>query len=147
MFVITEIFLVMKINYGHSNRSVEIKDGIKNRYLLYRFLIVINLLNAVLNLLNGLKNGFGIVNLLWIMLAIVFTYLFFLYFYKKSTLEIIPIDQIIDFKERSIFGMKMYYIILNDGKHRDLIGIKTQSNFQELKHRISQMQFDQINTN
>lgn len=93
-----------------------------------------------MNLFNGIKYGFGTINFIWIFLGTIFTYLFFIYFYKKSTLEIIPIHQITDFKEKSLFGIKTYYIILNDGKYRDLIAMKSEMEFDEFKNRISEIQ-------
>jgi hypothetical protein len=107
--------------------------------LLYKFIIVLNLLSAVLNLLNGIKNGFGTINYIWVVLGIIFTYLFYLYFLKKSTLEIIPFDQIKALQQKSIFSIKHYSIILNNGKQRNLIEMKTENEFEELKNRISEI--------
>ncbi len=127
----------MKITYNKINQSIEIKDGIKNRYLLYKFLIIITLLNAVLNLFNGIKHKFGTINFLWVILGIIFTYLFYIYFIKKITSESIPLEQIEALKEKSIFGIKTYYIQLKNRKQRDLIDMKTQVEFDELKNMLS----------
>ena len=130
----------MKIHFNKTNHSIEIKDGMKNRYWLYKFLIILNLLNAVLNLFNGIKNGFGIINLIWVVLGIVFTYFFYIYFYKKSVLDIIPVAQITGLKKKSLFGIKKYYFTLKNGKHRDLIDMKTETEFEEVKNMLFKIQ-------
>lgn len=129
----------MKINYNKEEKSIEIKDGIKNKYLLYKFLIVLNLLNAILNLLYGIKMRFGNINILWIFLGIAFTYLFYIYFVKKITLEIIPIEQIKEIREKTFIGKKFYFIKLNDGKERDLIDMKTETAFYEFKKMLAEI--------
>ena len=126
----------MKITYNKTTQAIEIKDGIKNRYLLYKFLIIINLLNAVLNLFNGIKHEFGTINFLWVILGIIFTYLFYIYFIKKVTAESIPIEEIDALKAKSVFGIKTYYIKLKNEKQRDLIEIKTQVEFDALKNML-----------
>ena len=123
----------MKIKYNETDKSIEIKDGMKTHYFVMKLLMSLNLLNAILNLYDVNKTGFGFIEIVWLILGIASIIILFLFVYKKSTSEKIPIERIERIKEKSVFGRKKFSIQLKDGKKRDLNGIKTQSEFNELK--------------
>ncbi|WP_445720678.1 hypothetical protein [Flavobacterium sp.] len=129
----------MKIKYNETDKSIEIKDGMKTHYFVMKFLMSLNLLNAILNLYDVNKTGFGFIEIVWLILGIASIIILFLFIYKKSTSEKIPVDEIERIKEKSIFGRRRFSIQLKDGKNRDLNEIKTQSEFNEFKKVFSEI--------
>jgi hypothetical protein len=55
----------MNINYNKSNKSIEIKDALKKSSLLINLLMVLNLVNAILNL-SDVKASFGFMKIIWL---------------------------------------------------------------------------------
>jgi hypothetical protein len=99
----------------------------------------LNLINAVLNLYDVNKTGVGRFEIVWLILGVSSIIVLFLYAFKKSTSEKIQVDSIEKIKERSFFGRRKFSIQLKDGKNRDLIGIKNQSEFDELKKMFTKI--------
>jgi hypothetical protein len=83
----------MNINYNESKKSIEIKDGLKNYVFLLNFLMILNLLNAILNL-SDVEASFGFMKMIWLVLGVVSIVILYNSIFKKSTREKIPIDQI-----------------------------------------------------
>lgn len=129
----------MKIKYNETDKSIEIKDGMKTHYFVMKLLMSLNLINAILNLYDVNKTGFGFIEIVWLILGIASIIILFLFVYKKSTSEKIPVDKIERIKEKSVFGRRKFSIQLKDGKNRDLNEIKTQSEFNELKKMFSEI--------
>lgn len=127
----------MTINYNEADKSIEITDGIKTYSVLMKLSMSLTLLNAILNLYDVYKTGLGFTEIVWIILGIASILILFRLFYKKSTLEKIPIEKIERIKEKSVFGRRRFSIQLKDGKSRDMNEIKTQSEFNELKKMFS----------
>ena len=122
----------MNINYNESNKSIEIKDGLKNYVFLLNFLMVLNLLNAILNL-SDIKASFGFMKIIWLVLGVVSIVILYNSIFKKSTREKIPIDQIKGLNQRIFLGRKKYFIELKNGKTRDLLEVKSESEFTKLR--------------
>ncbi|MEE3148601.1 MAG: hypothetical protein VX319_11035 [Bacteroidota bacterium] len=127
----------MTINYNQTDKSIEITDGIKTYSVLMKLSMSLTLLNAILNLYDVYKTGLGFIEIAWIILGIASILILFRLFYKKSTLEKIPVDKIERIKEKSVFGRRRFSIQLKNGKNRDLNEIKTQSEFNKLKKMFS----------
>jgi hypothetical protein len=123
----------MKISYNESDRSIEIRDGLKTHVLLIKVLMFLNLANSLLNLVDLSASNFGFIKLIWIFLGVVSVIVLYKFIFQKSTLEIIPIDQIKGLSERIFLGRKKYFLQLQNGKMRDLLEIKTDVEFKELK--------------
>ena len=127
----------MTIYYNEADKSIEITDGIKTYSVLMKLSMSLTLLNAILNLYDVYKTGLGFTEIVWIILGVASILILFRLFYKKSTLEKIPIEKIERIKEKSVFGRRRFSIQLKDGKSRDMNEIKTQSEFNELKKMFS----------
>ncbi|EGV43551.2 hypothetical protein BZARG_2842 [Bizionia argentinensis JUB59] len=123
----------MKIKYNEIDKSIEIKDGVKTHYFVMKFLMVLNLLNAVLRILNINKTGIGFQEIIWFVLGFASLIILYLFVFKRTTLEKIPIGEIKELNEKSIFGRNRFSIKLLNGKKRDLTELKTQAEFKELK--------------
>lgn len=122
----------MNINYNESKRSIEIKDGLKNYVFLLNFLMILNLLNAILNL-SDVEASFGFMKMIWLVLGVVSIVILYNSIFKKSTREKIPIDQIKGLNQRIFLGRKKYFIELKNRKTRDLLEIKSESEFTKLR--------------
>ncbi|CDF79483.1 conserved hypothetical protein [Formosa agariphila KMM 3901] len=123
----------MNIKYNDIDKTIEIKDGMKNYYFIMKILMVLNLLNAMLNLFDVYKTGFGFIEIVWLVLGLISIVVLYLFIFKKSTSEKIPIDTIKGLSETSIFGRTRFSVELKNGKKRDLNDIKTQKEFNALK--------------
>jgi hypothetical protein len=127
----------MKVKYNEIEKSLEIKDRVKTDYFVIKFIMILNLLNAVLRLFKINKTGIGLEEIIWFILGIASLIILYLFIFKKSTLEKIPVDEIDQLNEKSIFGKSRFSIKLINGKRRDLSEIKTQAEFNELKEMFS----------
>ena len=129
----------MKISYNESDRAIEIRDGLKTHVLLIKVLMFLNLANSVLNLLDLSAANFGFIKLIWIFLGMISVIVLYRFTFKKSTMEKIPLDQIKGLSERIFLGRKKYFFELQNGKSRDLLEIKTDAEFKELKKMFTKI--------
>ncbi|MGB1309512.1 MAG: hypothetical protein ACPG6B_11415, partial [Oceanihabitans sp.] len=63
----------------------------------------------------------------------------YLLIFKKSTIEIIPIEKIERLTEKSILGKKRFSLKLKSGKKRDITELKNQAEIKELKKMFSEI--------
>ena len=122
----------MNIKYNESNKSIEIKDGLKNHLFLINFLMVLNLLNAILNLSDA-EAPFGFMKIIWLLLATVSIFILYDSIFKKSGKEKIAIDKIKGLNQRVFLGRTKYFIALKNGKNRDLLDVKSEADFSKLR--------------
>jgi hypothetical protein len=132
----------MKIKYNKIEKTIEIKDGVKNHYFVMKFLMVLNLLNAVLRLLNLNKTGIGFQEIIWFTLGIASLIILYLFIFKRTMKEKIPIAEISELKEKSILGRSRFSIKLLNGTKRELTELKTQAEFNELKKMFTEIGID-----
>jgi hypothetical protein len=99
----------------------------------------LNLANSLLNLVDLSASNFGFIKLIWIFLGLVSVIVLYKFTLKKSTLQNIPIDQIKGLSESIFLGRKKHFIELQNGKRRDLLEIKTDAEFIELKKMFSKI--------
>ncbi len=129
----------MNIKYNDIEKTIEIKDGIKNHYFAMKFLLIVNLLNAVLRLLDLNKTEIVFEEIIWFTLGIVSLILLYLFIFKRTTKEKIPIAEISELIERSILGRSKFSIKLLNGKKRELTELKTQAQFNHLKTMFAEI--------
>lgn len=123
----------MKITYNETEKCVEIKDGLKNHFLLMKVLMILNLANSILNLSDVYFNNFKFINLVWAILGAISILLLYKFIVKKTSAEKVPVDQIKGLDERIFMGRKKYFLELKNGKKRDLLEVKSDSEFKDLK--------------
>ena len=123
----------MKITYNETEKCVEIKDGLKNHFLLMKVLMILNLANSILNLSDVYFNNFKFINLVWAILGAISILLLYKFIVKKTSAEKVPVDQIKGLDERIFMGRKKYFLELKNGKTRDLLEVKSDSEFKDLK--------------
>ena len=122
----------MKFKYNEVTASLEIKDGQKSHFLIVRLLLVITFINVILNLSNS-QVAFGLMKIIWLVLGMVSAIGLYLYFFKKTAADKIPLVQIVGIKERVSFGRKKYFLELKNGKIRDLSEIQSEREYKELQ--------------
>ena len=123
----------MKITYNETEKCVELKDGLKNHFLLMKVLMILNLANSILNLSDVYFNNFKFINLVWAILGAISILLLYKFIVKKTSAEKVPVDQIKGLDERIFMGRKKYFLELKNGKKRDLLEVKSDSEFKDLK--------------
>ena len=123
----------MKITYNETEKCVEIKDGLKNHFLLMKVLMILNLANSILNLSDVYFNNLKFINLVWAILGAISILLLYKFIVKKTSAEKVPVDQIKGLDERIFMGRKKYFLELKNGKKRDLLEVKSDSEFKDLK--------------
>jgi hypothetical protein len=118
----------MSVTYSESTKSIDIKDGLKSHLFLMKFVMIVTLINALLNISNG-QIAFGFMKGLWLVLGMIAVVILHKYIFKKSGSENIHIDQIKGINESTFLGRKRYFIVLKNGKQRDLLEVKTDTQF------------------
>jgi hypothetical protein len=100
----------MNINYNEVDKTIEIKDRLKSHVFLINFLMVLNLLSAILNL-SDVKASFGFMKIIWLVIGVVSIVILYYSIFKKSTKEKIPADQIKDWISGFFRKEKIFYRI------------------------------------
>lgn len=127
----------MKITYNEKENSLEIKDGIKKQYFILKLLMVLNLINALVRLIDVNKSEFGFIEFIWLTLGILSLILLYFFIFKRSTAQKIEIDKIKGLKEKSAFGRKRFYLELSDGKQRNLLSFKNEFEFAKIRELLT----------
>lgn len=117
----------MNITYNEQDKTINVKDGLKSHLFLMKFLMIVTLINSVVNVYDLNSMNFTYVSALWIVLGIVAALFLYNFTVKKSGLEKIPAYQIQGLGERVFSGRKKYFIVLEKGKTRDLLDVKTEA--------------------
>ncbi|OAZ03915.1 hypothetical protein [Flavobacterium succinicans] len=129
----------MKLHYNTQDETLVIQDGLKNHHFLLKLLMILNLLNAVLNVSTFSISNVGFMQLVWLFLGLVSVVVLYNLTVENTTLEKIPVSAIKGLKEYSFFGKKRLAIVLNNGKKRDLVEVKTPQEFKEARKIMKQV--------
>ena len=129
----------MKISYDKGGNSIILQDGLKTHVFLIKLLMIVNLGNSILNLVDLSTSNFRFVKVIWIFLGVVSLIVLYKFTFKKSTLENVPVDEIEGLGERIFLGRKKYFLKLQNGKRRDLLEIKSDAEFKELKKMFTKI--------
>lgn len=116
----------MKIEFNESENSIEIKDGLKNQYLILKILMILNLANAIIRIFGKRTTEYGFIEYFWVGLGIISLVFLFMFIFKMSTAEKISIGEITELEEKRIFGKKRFSLKLKNGKKRNLGNFKDQ---------------------
>lgn len=129
----------MKLHYNTQEQTLVIQDGLKNHHFLLKLLMILNLLNAILNVSTFSISSIGFMQLVWLFLGLVSIVVLYNLTMKNTTSEKIPVSAIKGLKEYSFFGKKRLAIVLNNGKKRDLVEVKTPQEFKEARKIMKQV--------
>jgi hypothetical protein len=122
----------MNINYNEVDKTIEIKDGLKSHFFLMKFFMILTLTNSILNLYDMNASNFGFVTVIWLAMGIVSIVFLYHFIFNRSTLEKIPVSQIKGLNERVFSGRKKHFLVLENGKNRDLLDIKSEEDRKQL---------------
>jgi hypothetical protein len=123
----------MKINYNETDKSLEIKDGLKYYYLIIKIVIVLNLINAIIRITKLNKSQFGIEEYLWSATGVISVVALCFHFFKESAAEKIKIDDIKQLNEKIVYGNKRFSLELKNGKRRSLAYLKDQNEIAKIR--------------
>ena len=129
----------MKIKYNQSENTIEIKDGLKNQYLILIILMLLNLANAIIRLVGKNYTEFGFIEYFWIILGMVSLLVLYFFLFKNSTAEKISAKEINKLKEKTVFGSKRFSLELNNGKNRNLGNFKNEYESVEVRELFANL--------
>ena len=124
----------MKIKFNEKEKSIEIKDGLKTQYLMLKIMLIITLINSILFPVFLLdKKQLEWMGFIWIILGLASLIMLIYQIMKKSTSEKLNLSEISSLTEKQVFGRKKFSLKLKDGKLRDLMEMKNESDIKETK--------------
>ena len=124
----------MRIIFNEKEKSIEIKDGLKTQYLLIKIILIFTLINSILFPLFVLeKKQLEWMGFIWIILGLASMIMLIYQIMKKSTSEKLNLSEISSLTETQIFGRKRFSLKLKNGKLRDLMEMKKESDIIETK--------------
>ena len=124
----------MKIKFNENEKTIEIKDGLKQQYFLMKMALIFTLINSVLFPLFVLnEKQLKWMGFIWIILGITSTGVLIYHRLKKTASEKLDISDISMLTEKQIFGRKRFSLKLRNGKFRDLMEMKKKSDIIEMK--------------
>ena len=124
----------MIINFNETEKTIEIKDGLKKQYLLMNISLIFTLVNSVLFPLFVLdEKQMEWMGFIWIILGIFSIVLFIYKILKKTASEKLNISEISSLTEKQVFGRKRFSLKLKNGKSRDLMEMKNESDIIKTK--------------
>ncbi|WP_179351098.1 hypothetical protein [Winogradskyella vidalii] len=129
----------MKIKYNDSENTIEIKDGLKNQYLILKILMILNLANALIRLIGQNKTEYGIIEYFWIAIGIVSLIALYFFLFKNSTAEKIKVGEIKRLNEKPVFGRKRFSLELDNGKKRILGNFKNEFELVEMRELFARV--------
>ncbi|MFD2726793.1 hypothetical protein [Hyunsoonleella rubra] len=124
----------MKIKFNEIEKTIEIKDGLKKQYLLMNVSLIFTLINSVLFPLFVLdEKQMEWMGFIWIILGNFSIVLFTYQILKKTASEKLNISEISSLTEKQVFGRKRFSLKLKNGKFRDLMEMKNESDIIKTK--------------
>ena len=123
----------MKINYNESEKTIEIKDGLKNQYLVIYLCLIFAFVNFVIQTLMLDKKQMEWMAFIWIILGLLSIVLLTYQILKKTASEKLNLSEISSLVEKDFFGRKRISLKLKNGKLRDLMEMKKQSDLIQTK--------------
>ena len=71
--------------------------------------------------------------ILWLVLGMLSVVILHKYIFKKTGSEKIPADQLKGISESVFLGRKKYFIVLQNGKQRDLLAVKSDAELAQVR--------------
>lgn len=124
----------MKITFNENEKSIEIKDGLKRQYLLLKITLIFTIINSMLFPVYVLeKIQVEWMAFIWIILGVASLFVLMYTMLRKSTSEKLKLSQITSLIEKQVFGRKRFSLQLKNGKLRDLLELKKETEISEVK--------------
>ncbi|MDO6602459.1 hypothetical protein [Arenibacter palladensis] len=127
----------MKIQFDEKEKSIEIKDGLKTQYLLIKMMLFITFINSILFPVFILdKKQLEWLGFIWILLGLASMIMLIYEVMNKSTSEKLNLSEISSLTEKQVFGRTRFSLKLKNGKLRDLMEMKNESDVIETKELL-----------
>jgi len=124
----------MKIKFNENEKTIEIKDGLKQQYFLLKMSLIFTLINSILFPVFVLdEKQLKWMGFIWIILGITSLGAFIYHIRKKTASEKLNLSDINSLTEKQLFGRKRFSLKLTNGKLRDLMEMKKESDIIEMK--------------
>ncbi|MFZ0489693.1 MAG: hypothetical protein WBV11_15635 [Salegentibacter sp.] len=125
----------MRINFNKNENSIEIKDGLKTQYLLIKMSLIFTLVNSVLFPVFVLdKKQLEWMGFIWIILGVASMGILIYQILKKTASEKLNLSEISSLTEKQVFGRRRFSLKLKNGKFRDLMEMKKESDIIKVKN-------------
>lgn len=129
----------MEVKYHPSTQTLEIKDDVKFQYLIVKILMLLNIVNAVLRLVNLDVEKYDIMEYFWIVIGTISLIALYVFSFKFSTAQKIKVEDIKHLNEKSIFGRKRFSLSLTNGKKRILGSFKNEFHWAKMRELFIQI--------
>jgi uncharacterized membrane protein YcgQ (UPF0703/DUF1980 family) len=124
----------MKIKFNEKERSIEIKDKLKTQHFLINMTLIFTLINSILFPVFVLdKKQLKWMGFIWIILGLASMIMLIYQILKKSTSEKLNLSEISSLIEKQVLGRKRFSLKLKNGKLRDLLEMKNESDIIKTK--------------
>jgi hypothetical protein len=95
--------------------------------------LILNIVNGGFNLVQSFLVGFNWFSVMWISISLISIFILLFLIFKKTSQSSIKTKDIDWFLQKEFFGRKSFKLKLKNGKVRDLLNLKKQSEVEELK--------------
>ncbi len=127
----------MKITFNEEEKSIEIKDGLKFQFLLLKIMLIFTIINSILFPVFVLeKIQLEWMGFIWIIVGLASLGIIIYTILKKSTSEKLKLSEIKSLTEKQVFGKKRFSLQLKNGKFRDLMELKKETDISEIKELL-----------
>ena len=124
----------MKIKFNENEKTIEINDRLKQQYFLMKMALIFTLINSVLFPLFVLnEKQLKWMGFIWIILGITSTGILIYHRLKKTASDKLNLSDISMLTEKQIFGRKRFSLKLRNGKFRDLMEMKKETDIIVMK--------------
>ena len=124
----------MNIKYNESKKTIEIKDSLKTQYWMINIMAILNIINSILFPVFVLEKKqmewFGFI---WVIIGIASVIGLIYQIWKKTASEKLNLSEISSLNEKQIFGRKRFSLKLKNGKLRDLMEMKNETDIKKTK--------------
>lgn len=136
---------IMKIKFNEKKKSIEIKDGLKTQYFLIKMMLIFTLVNSIIFPVFVLdKKQLEWMGFIWIILGLASMVMLVYQILKKTASEKLTLSEISFLTEKQVFGRKRISLKLKNGKLRDLMEIKSESDIVEAKNLFKSIRIETI---
>lgn len=129
----------MQITYNKQTEQITIQDDAKTFYWLITGLLILNLINAALNIPFTHMETIGAFGVVWVVLAIISIYILIHRYKNVSYASVIPVTAIESGAYKLVGLNKRYRFMLKNGRKRSFVLADTPENNKSIKALFKQI--------
>ena len=124
----------IKINYNEKDQSIEINDSYRTQYFIVNTMLALNILNSILYPFFVLdKEKLEMSWFIWLIVGLSSVILIIYQITKKSAEENLQLSKIHSLHEKNFLGREILSLKLNNGKFRDILIVKSETDKVKIK--------------